>query len=1023
MKSVNLSEWAVKHGALVAFFMVLVSVAGGYAYFHLGRDEDPQFTVKTMVVRAYLPGATIEETTLQLTDRIEKKLQETPSLDYLKSYTLAGETTIFVHLLTSTDKKDVPDIWYQVRKKVGDIKAELPSGTIGPFFNDEFGDTYGIIYAFTSDGFTHRELKDYVETVRDELLQVPDVAKVVKIGFQDQKVYIEFSSHQLANLGISRASIMAALQEQNILTPSGVVDTEKEQVVVEATGKFGPDENLRNVTVYAGSKKVRLVDIATITHAYSDPPQPGFRYNGIDAIGLAVHMRKGGDILALEKNVADKMAALRADMPIGIEAHLVANQPKVVHEAVNEFMEALIEAVAIVLGISFISLGLRAGTVVAFSIPLVLACVFVGMQIWGIDLQRISLGALIIALGLLVDDAMITVESMVSKLEQGWTKVKAATFAYTSTAFPMLTGTMVTIFGFVPIGFAKSDAGEYTFSLFAVVAMALLISWFVAVLFAPLIGVKILKEKPEHHEQRKSKAVSLFHDLLLFTMRRPKATVFLTVAVFALALGAWPLVPSQFFPASDRPELLVNMTLRQGVSIDATIEVAKRFDDLLKNDADIDHWSVYIGRGAIRFYLPLDEQLENDFFAQAVVVTKNAEARERVRVRLQKALDNQFPELVAGLFSLELGPPIGWPVQYRVSGKDPSKVRHFAQKVAEIMATAPDLQNINFNWGDPARKLKIDILQEEARRLGLSSASIAQAIYTTLSGVTATQIRDSIYLIDVVLRAPKNERVSIEDLRTLSLPLPNGKSVPLSAVATLNYVQDYPLIWRRDRLPTLTVQGNVKGEVLPATIVKQLQGKIEELNGSLPSGYKIKVGGAVEESAKSEASVMAVMPVVLLLFMATLMIQLENFKHLVLVLSVAPLGLIGVVFALLMTGQPLGFVALLGIVALIGMIVRNSVILVHQIEVERQEGRSDWQAVVNASTLRFRPIMLTAFAAILGMVPIAPTVFWGPMATAIMGGLAVATALTLIFLPSLYILWFGVKEKMPATSAVAPSEV
>jgi multidrug efflux pump subunit AcrB len=586
----------------------------------------------------------------------------------------------------------------------------------------------------------------------------------------------------------------------------------------------------------------------------------------------------------------------------------------------------------------------------------------------------------------------------------------------------MLTGTIVTIFGFVPIGFAKSDAGEYTFSLFAVVAMALLISWFVAVIFAPLIGVKILKEKPEHQEHRKDRAASLFHDLLLFTMRRPKATVFLTVAVFASALAAWPLVPSQFFPASDRPELLVNMTLRQGVSIDATIDVTKRFDELLKSDADIDHWSVYIGRGAIRFYLPLDEQLENDFFAQAVVVTKSAEARERVRARLQKALDHQFPELVAGLFSLELGPPIGWPVQYRVSGKDPSKVRHFAQKVAEIMATAPDLQNINFNWGDPARKLKIDILQEEARRLGLSSASIAQAIYTTLSGVTATQIRDSIYLIDVVLRSQKNERVSIEDLRTLSLPLPNGKSVPLSAVATLNYVQDYPLIWRRDRLPTLTVQGNVKGEVLPATIVKQLKGKIDELNGSLPSGYKIVIGGAVEESAKSEASVMAVMPVVLLLFMATLMIQLENFKHLILVLSVAPLGLIGVIFSLLMTGQPLGFVALLGIVALIGMIVRNSVILVHQIEVERQEGHSDWQSVVNAATLRFRPIMLTAFAAILGMVPIAPTVFWGPMATAIMGGLAVATALTLIFLPSLYILWFGVKEKMPVTSIVAPSE-
>jgi multidrug efflux pump subunit AcrB len=970
-----------------------------------------------------LPGATIEETTAQLTDRIEKKVQETPSLDYIKSYTLAGETTIFVNLLTSTNKKDVPDIWYQVRKKVGDIRAELPSGTIGPFFNDEFGDTYGIIYAFTSDGFSHRELKDYVETVRDELLHVPDVAKVVKIGFQDEKVYIEFSSHQLANLGIDRASIMAALQEQNILTPSGVVDTEKEQVVVEATGKFGSDEDLKNVTVYAGSKKVRLIDIATLKHGYSDPPQPRFRYNGLDAVGLAVNMAKGGDVLALEKNVADKMAALRADMPIGIESHLVANQPKVVHEAVNEFMEALIEAVAIVLGISFISLGLRAGAVVACSIPLVLACVFVGMQIGGIDLQRVSLGALIISLGLLVDDAMITVESMVSKLEEGWTRVKAATFAYTSTAFPMLTGTIVTIIGFVPVGFAKSDAGEYTFSLFAVVAMALLISWFVAVLFAPLIGVKILKEKSEHHEHRKSKAATIFHELLLFTMRRPKATVFLTVAVFGLALAAWPLVPNQFFPSSERPELLVNMTLRQGVSIDATIDVATRFDHLLQNDPDIDHWSSYIGRGAIRFYLPLDEQLENDFFAQAVVVTKSAEARERVRARLQKTMATRFPEIVAGFFSLELGPPVGWPVQYRVSGKDPSQVRQFAQKVAEIMATAPDLQAINFNWGDAARKLKIDIHQEEARRLGLSSASIAQAIYTTLTGTTATQIRDSIYLIDVVLRAQKSERVSIEDLRTLSLPLPNGKSVALSAVATLNYVQDFPLIWRRDRLPTLTVQGNVKGDVMPASIVKKLQGQIDELNSSLPSGYKVVVGGTVEESAKSEASVMAVMPIMLLLMTATLMIQLENYKHLLLVLSVAPLGVIGVVLGLLLMHQPLGFVAMLGIVALIGMIVRNSVILVHQIEVERHAGHSQWQAVVNAATLRFRPIMLTAFAAILGMVPIAPTVFWGPMATAIMGGLAVATALTLIFLPSLYVLWFGVKEKVPAASPLASSEV
>lgn len=1010
MTGVNLSEWAIKHRALVVFFMILVTAAGLNAYFHLGRNEDPEFTIKTMVVQAYLPGATIDETTHQLTDRIEKKLQETPALDYIKSYTLAGQTTIFVNLLTSVDKKQVPDIWYQVRKKIGDIKPTLPAGTMGPYFDDEFGDTYGLIYAFTADGFSHRELKDYTESVRDTLLQVADVAKVEKIGFQDQKIYVEFSSHQLAKLGIKLPVIMAALQDQNLLTPSGEIETGKEQVIVETTGRFTSVDDLNDVTLYAGGKKVRLMDIATIKMGYADPAQPRFRYNGKDAVGLAVSMRKGGNILALEKNIAAAMDSLNADRPVGIEAHLVANQPKVVHDAVGEFMEALMEAVAIVLGISFISLGMRAGTVVAFSIPLVLAVVFVGMAIWGIDLQRVSLGALIIALGLLVDDAMITVESMVSKLEEGWTRVKAATFAYTSTAFPMLTGTLVTIIGFVPIGFAKSDAGEYTYSLFAVVAMALLISWFVAVLFAPLIGVKILQEKPAHHEKKEGRVMTIFHRFLLHTMRRPKRTVGVTLMLFFLALAALPLVPSQFFPSSERPELLVNMTLRQGVSVEASNQVSQKLDRILEKDPDIDHWSSYIGRGALRFYLPLDEQLQNDFFAQTVIVTKSAQARERVKARLQAALDNQFPEIVSGLFALELGPPVGWPVQYRVSGKDPSKVAEIAWQVVAIMGGSPDLQKINTDWGQPARKLKINVRQSEAKRLGLSSAMIAQALYATLSGASATQVRDDIYLTDIVVRAQKSERSSIEELESVSIPLPNGESVPLSAVAKVEYAQDYPLIWRRDRTPTMAVQADTVGSIMPATVVDKLKPQIDALSKTLPAGYKIVVGGAVEESAKSEASVMAMIPLMLLLMSATLMIQLQNFKHLFLVLSVAPLGLIGVVFTLLATRQPLGFVALLGVVALIGMIVRNSVILVHQIEVEREAGVPDWQAVVNASLMRFRPIMLTAVAAILGMVPIAPTVFWGPMANAIMGGLAVATALTLIFLPSLYILSFGVKE-------------
>jgi len=1010
MARINLSEWAIQHRSLVLFFMILVVVSGIRAYFHLGRNEDPVFTIKTMVVHAYLPGATIEETINQLTDRLEKKLQETPSLDYVKSYTLAGQTTIFVNLLTSTEKEDIPGIWYQVRKKINDIKVSLPDSTIGPFFDDEFGDTYGIIYAFTSADFSHRELKDYVESIRDELLHVQDVSKIETLGAQDERVFVEFSTHQLAELGLDRSAIIIELQHQNAIMPSGTIDTGKEKVLVEASGKFGSESDLKNVLLYVGQKKIRLNDIATITHGYADPPQPRYRVKGKDAVGLAISMRPGGDILALGKNISKKMDELRANMPVGIEEHLVANQPKVVDDAVSDFMEALIEAILIVLSICFLSLGLRAGAVIAFSIPLVLAVVFVGMQIWGIDLQRVSLGALIIALGLLVDDAMITVESMVTKLEEGWSAVKSATFAYTSTAFPMLTGTLITIIGFVPIGFAKSDAGEYTFSLFAVVAIALLVSWFVAVIFAPLIGVELLKQKKHHEAKPKGKIVVTFHSLLLLCMRHAKTTVLLTVGVFVLSLVGLSLVPNQFFPSSDRPELLVNITLKQGASIYASDAASQKLDAFLRADPDVDHWSSYIGRGAIRFYLPLDEQLQNDFFSQTVVVAKSTDARERVLARLRKALEENLPEAVTGIFALELGPPVGWPVQYRVSGKDPSIVRQAAQKLAEIMAESKDLQKINFDWGEVARKLRVNIKQDEARQLGLSSASIAQAIYTTLSGITATQIRDSIYLVDVVLRAQKEERLSIDNLCALSIPLPNGKSIPLGSVASIEYVHDFPLIWRRDRLPTLTVQADVKGGVMPATVVDALQEKIDGFNRELPDGYRVAVGGAVEDSAKSQESVITIIPVMLVLMAAVLMIQLENIKYLVLVLSVAPLGIIGVVLALVLTRQPMGFVAILGIVALIGMIVRNSVILVHQIEIEQQQGLADWDAVVEAALLRFRPIMLTAVAAILGMAPIAPTVFWGPMATAIMGGLAVATMLTLIFLPSLYVFWFKIRE-------------
>ncbi len=1025
MKGFNLTEWAIRHKSLSIYFMLVSLVAGISAYLHLGRNEDPEFTVKTMVVQTLWPGATQEETMQQVTDRIEKKLQDTPNLYYLKSYTTAGSSTVFVYLLESTPKKNVPDLWYQVRKKVGDIGQTLPQGVVGPFFNDEFGDTYGIIYGFMADGFSHRELRDYAEEARSRLLRVKDVSKAEFLGTQDERIYIEFSTHRLAELGMDRMELIKALVTQNAVVPSGVIQTKNEAVLMDVTGRFESEKDLQQVNFAFGGKMLRLGDIATITRGYADPPQPMFRVNGKDAIGVALSMRTGGDIIALEKNLDHVMEELKADLPVGIETFLVSNQPKVVEEAVNEFMKALWEAIAIVLVISFLNLGLRAGLVVATSIPLVLAIVFVVMQIFGIDLQRISLGALIIALGLLVDDAMITIEAMVSKVEHGWDSIKAAIFAYASTAYPRLTGTLVIALGFVPVGFAKSSAGEYTFTLFAVVVIAVLTSWLVAALFTPLIGTMLLSPKDENKNNEKHKGShggggrlqSLYRKLLLFTMRNSKMTLTVTIVIFGVSLWLARFVPSQFFPASDRPELVLDLRLRHDASIYASDTASRKLDEILQGDPDIVHWSSYVGRGAIRFYLPLDVQLQNDFFAQTIIVTKNLKARDRVKQRLETALQEKFPEAVGRVFPLELGPPVGWPVQYRVSGTDLHKVREIADKLAGIMGESPDLQKVNFNWMDPIRKLRIRVNQDEARQLGLSSASVAQLVNAAISGISATQVRDSIYLVDVVVRAEASERMSLETIRTLKIPLPNGRSVPLSELASIEYAQDLPLIWRRDRLPTLTVQAEPRDGVLAATAVAHLAEKVSELKRQLPVGYKIVEGGSVEESAKGQSSVLAVFPIVVVLMITVLMFQMQNFSRLFLVCSVAPLGVIGVVLALLVTQSPMGFVAMLGTVALVGMIIRNSVILVDQIEVEKAAGRAGWDAVVEASLVRFRPIILTAQAMILGMAPIAPTVFWGPMAYAIMGGLAVATVLTLISLPSLYINWFKITETAPENRA------
>ncbi len=1008
MNGLNLSEWAIRHRSLIAYFMLAIVIAGIGSYFQLGRNEDPAFTIKTMVVQTQWPGATVTDTIQQITERIERKLQETPGLDYIRSYTTAGQSTIFVNLKGSTPAAKVPDIWYQVRKKVGDIRNTLPQGVVGPGFNDEFGDTFGIVYGFTADGFSHRELKDYVDDVRSRLLQVPDVSKVDVLGAQDERVYVEFSTDRLAGLGIDRSQLIAALQAQNAVAPAGVVQTGDENILVRVSGAFRSEKDILAVNFMAGGRIIPLSDIAHVTRGPADPPQPMFRVNGKEAIGLAISMRDGGNVLALGRNIERAMAEIIVDLPIGIEPTLVAEQPATVEHAVDEFMEALWEAIAIILFVSCVSLGARAGSVVAIAIPLVLAIVFVAMTFCGIDLQRISLGALIIALGLLVDDAMITIEMMISRMERGDTKEQAAAFAYRSTAFPRLAGTLVTVAGFVPIGFAQSSAGEYTFSIFAVVGIALISSWFVAALFTPLVGVWILKPPKTVHSGTPGTIMALFRRVLLSAMRARWRTVIMTLVAFALSLVGMLFVPQQFFPSSDRSELLIDLKLPQNASIQATRDVSAKLDRLLAEDHDVERWSTYVGRGAVRFYLPMDLQLPNDYFGQLVVVTKGLEQRKQVQARLEQALETAFPNVVARVYPLELGPPVGWPLQYRVSGPDPDHVREIAFKVAQIMGEQASVQKVNYDWIEPARMVTIRVDQDQARLLGLSSRDLAQSINTVVTGATVTQMRDWIYLVDVVTRATTEQRMSLATLRSLQVPLPNGRTVPLTQLASVEYGQEYPFIWRRDRLPTLTVQADVAPNILPATVVQSLAGRFNDLKASLPVGYTVTVGGTVEESSKAQQSVIAVVPLMLFLMLTILMIQLQSFHRLLLVLSVAPLGVIGVVVALLASGKPLGFVAILGVLALIGMIARNSVILIDQIETEKANGRHPWNAVIEATMNRFRPILLTAAAAILGMVPIAPTIFWGPMAYAIMGGLAGATLLTLLFLPALYVAWFGI---------------
>lgn len=1017
MKSFNLSDWALEHRSLVWYFMIAFLVAGTVAYFNLGREEDPAFAIKTMVVQANWPGASTQEVTNQIADRIEKKLEELPALDYTRSLTTPGQTIVFVYLRDSTPGAQVAANWQQVRNMLGDIRAEFPAGMVGPYFNDRFGDVYGNIYAFTGDGLGPRQLQDYVEAARASVLSVPDIGLADIIGEQPEAIYLEFSTRKIAGLGLNQQAIIASLRSQNAITPSGIVQAGPERISLRVSGQFTSEESLRSINLSVDDKFFPLTEVATIRRGNVEPPTSLFRVNGKPAIALAIGMKSGANLIKFGQALEKEIELISAGLPVGVEITRVSDQPRVVDEAVSGFTTALFQAVAIILAISLLSLGLRAGLVVTIAIPLVLAITFLVMAYLGISLQRISLGALIIALGLLVDDAMIAVEMMVARLEVGDTIRKAATHVYTSTAFPMLTGTLVTIAGFIPVGLNSSKAGQFLVTLFIVIAVALLVSWLVAVVFTPLLGVTILPKTIKQKHGKKGRLAGAFKWLLEISMRWRWVTIGTTLVVFGASVYGLGFVPQQFFPTSNRPELIVDFTLPQNSTFTETNSQMEQFErDMLVGNPNVDHWSAYVGRGAPRFLLSFDTQAPGPTTGQVIIVTTGGEIRDSMRQELQAYLDKTFIGTDAFVRLLDLGPPVGRPIQYRVSGPDPQALRDVARDLAGVIDQNPHVGGLTFDWMEPARAVKVNLLQDRARQLGVTFDGVATALNSVVQGAPVTQMRDGTYLIDIIGRAEEGDRGSIEDLQSLQIASSTGRLVPLGAIATLSYDLELPVIWRRARVPTITINGAVVGGMQPATVASQLREPVATFEAGLPPGYRVVAGGTAEESAKAQAPILAVIPLMLFVMATILMIQLQSFQRLFLVFAVAPLALIGVVAALMPSGAPLGFVAILGVLALIGILIRNSVILIMKIEQLRQEGLPAWDAVLEATQHRMRPIALTAAAATLGLIPIAGEVFWGPMAYAMMGGIISGTVLTLLFLPALYLAWFRIK----APSATVP---
>jgi multidrug efflux pump subunit AcrB len=1018
MNGFNLTDWALRHRAVVLFLLIIVAVAGTFSFTKLGQLEDPNFSVPSMTAGVVWPGATAHQMQDEVLNRMEKKFEQIDHFEKVVTFARQGYGGMTLTVKGGTSKADQREAWYQARKKLNDLRLELPDGVIGPIVNDEYGDVYGLMYAVKGDGVNHADLSDAAEDIKRRMLKVPMVKKVDVIGKQAKRVYVEFSHERLAALGITPLAIAESLKSQNAMLPAGQIDTRSDRVMVRVSGQFRSEDDIRNVPISAGGRTIKLGDIASVQRGYEDPPTYTVRHNGEPVLMIGISMTDDGNIVELGKAMHAEVEKIQAELPHGVELERVADQPTTVKEAIWDFERSLAEALIIVIAVSLASLGWRSGLVVATSVPLVLGAVALLMLAMGWNLERISLGSLIIALGLLVDDAIIAIEMMVVKMEAGWDRNKAAAFSYQSTAMPRLTGALVTAAGFLPIGLSKSTTGEYAGGIFWIVGAAVLLSWVCSGLFTPYLAVKMLpKDFGQHHhggDPYDTKFYRKLRALIDVAIERRWLVIGITVAALAMALAAIKLVPQQFFPNSSRPELIIDLRLKEGSSFAATTEQVKRMEDALAKDRDVRFFTAYTGAGAPRFYLALNPELPNTGYAQFVVMTKDLEARERVRARLIASASEQFPQAWVRVTRLELGPPVGYPVQFRVVGPDTQVVRGIAREVEKVVASSPKVRDVQLDWNDPVRALKVELDQDKARALGLAPADVSMVTQTVLNGATLSQLREREDLIDIVARAVPQERLNLDTLKDINLYTRQGTVVPLSQVARVSHELEEPVLWRRNRDMAITVRADVQDGEQGVSVTQEIRPMLEDIQAKLPSGYRIDVGGAVEESDKANQALLAVAPLMIAAILLLLMLQLQDFSRMWMVMLTAPLGLIGVVPALLAFQAPLGFVAILGIIALGGMIMRNSVILVDQVQIEIDAGRDPWNAVLDAAIHRTRPVVLAAAAAVLAMIPLTRSVFWGPMAIAIMGGLTVATLLTIFFVPALYAAWFKVRRQSVA---------